>query len=94
MPGWPSRMNWRRQQMENFTIRRPIEGARPIDGAANVFAVDLAHAIAEIKTAAGIEAANMRPAYAHDALVDIGASHTLGLLAGRFARLWPPEPVR
>ena len=78
-----------RQQVENLAIGRQRDGARALDGGAHIVAGDLAHAVAQLESAVGVEPANMRAAHAHDALVDVDARHALGLLVGgahRFGR--------
>ncbi len=76
-----------RQQVQNLAIGGALDGARAIHGGAHIFARNLAHAPAQLDSAIGVQAANVRPAHAHHALVDIGARHALGLLAGRAHRL-------
>ena len=71
-----------RQQVQNLAIGRALDGAGALDGGAHIFAGDLAHAVAQLDAAVGVEAANMRAADAHHALVDVGARHALGLLVG------------
>src|SRR5205814_7799159 len=71
-----------RQQVQNFAIGRALHGASALDGGLHVFAGDFAHAAAEVKAAVGIEAEDVRAADANHALIDVGASHPLGVLVG------------
>jgi hypothetical protein len=71
------------QKMKDLAIRRTLDGTSTLDSVADVFFVDLAHAAAKFDSAVGVEAANVRPAYADGALVDVGAGYALGLFAGR-----------
>ena len=73
-----------REQVENFAIRRALDGAGALHGGAHVFARNLAHAAAQVEAAVGIEPEDVRAADADDALVDVGAGHALGVLAGGF----------
>ncbi len=75
-----------RQQVQDFAVGRALDGAGAFHGGAHVFAGDLAHAAAEFKAAVGVEPEDMRAAYAHDALIDVGAGHPLRLLVGRLDR--------
>ena len=69
-----------RKQVQNLAIRRPLHGAGTLHGGAHILARDLAHAAAQIESAVGIEPADVRPAHAHHAFIDIGAGHALGVL--------------
>ena len=78
-----------RQQMQNLAVGREFDGAGAADGGAHVLAGNLAHAPAQLESAIGVDAANVRTADAHYALVNIGAGYALGLLVGgahRFGR--------
>ena len=70
------------QQMEDFAVGRALDGTGTFDGGTHIVAGNFAHAIAEIESAVGVEAANMRAANAHNALVNVDAGHALGLLVG------------
>ena len=82
MPGCSSRMNCRGRRCRiSRSAGSSMARARPIGGA-NVLAGNLAHAAAQLESAAGIHAANVRAAYAHHALVNVDASYALSLLIG------------
>src|SRR5665213_3248267 len=71
-----------RKQMKNLAIGRQRDGARTVNGAAHIFARNLAHAVAKPKAAVGIESANVRTAHAHRALHYIEPRYALGLFTG------------
>ena len=71
-----------RQQVQDLAIGRALHGAGTLDGGLHVFAGNFAHAAAQIETAVGVDAEDVRTAHADHALVDVGASHALGVLVG------------
>ena len=82
-----------RQQMQNLAVRRPLHRARPLHGRAHIFARNLAHPAAQVQPAIRIQPANMRPAHAHHALIDICARRPLGLLVRRLHYALLPDQI-
>jgi hypothetical protein len=73
-----------RKQMEDFAIRRALDGASAFYRGSDIFTGDLAHAAAEIESAIGVETPDVGTADANDDLIDIGAGSPLRLFIRGF----------